>query len=66
MDSSQVAQLVPYLSSQNAKVKAEALEIVLQLTGEKENRDMLRQSEVTKLVLRAVPEQVRISTVSHS
>lgn len=58
MESSQVEQLLAYLNSQNVKVKNEALGIVLQLTGTKDARAMLRKPEVTKQLLRSVPVAV--------
>ncbi len=58
MESSQVTQLIAYLSSQNPKVKAEALQIVLQLTATKENREMLKQQELTKQLLRCMADNV--------
>lgn len=59
METSQINQLIAYLGAQNSKVKAEALEIVLQLTGTKESRDMLRTPDLTKQLLRCLPEAVK-------
>ena len=58
MESSQVTQLIAYLGSQNPKVKAEALQIVLQLTATKESREMLRQQELIKQLLRNMADAV--------
>lgn len=58
MEPSQVEQLLAYLNNQNVKVKNEALAIVLQLTGTKESRTMLRKPEVTKQLLRSIPVAV--------
>jgi len=58
MESDQITQLLSYLGNQNPKVKNEALQIVLQLTGSKDTRETLRKTELTKQLLRFVPEQV--------
>jgi len=64
MESSQITQLLSYLGNQNPKVKNEALQIILQLTGTKGNREMLKKSELTKQLLRFVPEQVKPVVIS--
>ncbi len=58
MESSQFTQLVDYLGNQNVKVKNEALQIILQLTGTKDNRETLLKTEIIKHLLRCVPEEV--------
>jgi len=63
MESSQITQLIAYLSNQNPKVKAEALQIVLQLTATKESRQMVKQQELIKQLLRNMADAEMSQTI---
>lgn len=58
MDQSQYEQLVGHLANSNIVVKAEALNIALQLTGTEESRVAMRKAGLTKQVLRCISEKV--------
>jgi hypothetical protein len=58
MESSHFEQLVTHLQNQNLTVRAEALNIALQLTGTDENRKALRKAGLTKQLLRNINDQV--------
>ncbi len=58
MEESHIEQLVAHLQNQNIKVKAEALNITLQVTGAEETRALLRKAGITKQLLRCISDQV--------
>lgn len=58
MDNSHVEQLIQHIASPNTKVKLEALNIALQLTGTKESREGMRKSGLSKQVLRCISDVV--------
>jgi hypothetical protein len=61
MEDSHIEQLVTHLQNQNIKVKAEALNIALQITGAEETRAALRKAGITKQLLRCISDQVVFS-----
>lgn len=58
LDRSQITELVSFLNDKNPKVKLETLGVILQFSGTKAQRELFKDTDLMKLVLRLHPEEV--------